>query len=379
MASNRMLKDKMKKRIKFIFILLGVATAIALMSFAVVITTELAENFSNLTAKDFEKIIYPLVDELTGAYSFVLLIPFLILFFKKFPLTKENVIHRLPIYLLITIACGLLHTSLMYVSRSILYPFFNMGTYDFGYLPFRIVMEYLKQFVVFWAVFTIYTLIKTFREKEAHRLKTAHLEEQLTKARLETLKMQLNPHFLFNTLNMISSTMYEDTQAADKMIANLSDLLRITLKSSSKGENTLAKEIDILNLYIEIMKARFKDKLVINLKIDAETIDALVPNFIFQPLVENSIKYGMENLISTKIEVSAKKSLNKLIINIKDNGPGIQKDSAAVLNSGVGLSNTFERLEKLYGGNFEFNWENLSEGGLLMTLEIPFKEKEEQN
>ena len=107
-------------------------------------------------------------------------------------------------------------------------------------------MEYLKQFISFWVVFAVFTIIKINKEKEAHRLKTAQLEEQLTRARLETLKMQLNPHFLFNTLNMISSTMYDDIQAADKMIATLSDLLRITLKSSEKGLNTLEKEIEIL-------------------------------------------------------------------------------------------------------------------------------------
>ncbi|MCX6174774.1 MAG: histidine kinase [Ignavibacteriales bacterium] len=379
MIPNKMLKVKTKKRIKFSLIMFGVATVIGLMSFAVVVTTELAENFTNLTSKDFVKISYPLVDELTGAYTFVLLLPLLLIFFKRVPLTKENWFHKFPLYLIASIIVGLTHTSMMYISRSIIYPILHWGNYDYGYIPFRIVMEYLKQFVIFWGVFTVYALIKTFQEKEAHKIKTAQLEEQLTKARLETLKMQLNPHFLFNTLNMISSTMYEDTQAADKMIANLSDLLRITLKSSSKGENILAKEIDILNLYIEIMKARFKDKLEIVLQIDEETIEALVPNFIFQPLVENSIKYGMENLTSTKIEVSAKKSLDKLIIKIRDNGPGIQKENAAVLNSGVGLSNTVERLEKLYGNNFEFNWVNLDEGGLLLTIEIPFKEEEEQN
>lgn len=374
----RMLEGKNKLKL-FIFFCI-IATAMGLFSASIRVSAELAENFQKLTPEDWNKIIYPaLIDELSGVYTFWLLVPAIISFFKRFPLNKGSIVKLISLYILCTIVIGLIHTSMMYISRSIIYPALNFGNYDYGYIPFRVVMEYLKQFIIFWTVFLVYTIIKMNREHEEQRLRTAKLEELLTKARLETLKMQLNPHFLFNTLNMISSTMYEDTQAADKMIANLSDLLRITLKSSSKGENTLAKEIDILNLYIEIMKARFKDKLVIDFKIDEETNEALVPNFIFQPLVENSIKYGMENLTSTKIEVSAKKSLNKLIINIKDNGPGIQKDSAAVLNSGVGLSNTFERLEKLYSNNFEFNWENLSEGGLLMTLEIPFKEEEEQN
>ena len=178
---------------------------------------------------------------------------------------------------------------------------------------------------------------------------------------------------------MISSTMYEDIHAADKMIATLSDLLRITLKNSEKGLSTLQKEIEILDLYIDIMNARFKDKLEVKLKIDEDSINALVPTFLFQPLVENSIKYGMENLTNTIIEISAKKKDDNLLIKIKDNGPGITKDFKSVLNSGVGLSNTVERLEKLYGSNYEFNWENQSEGGLLLTIEIPHKEEGEEN
>lgn len=368
-----------RKSVKNFLISISIATAIGLMSVAIRISAELAENYYSLTTKDFYKIVSPLVDELSAAYSFLILLPFLIYFFNKVPLTKDAFIKNFPVYLLFSIVVGLIHTGMMYTSRMILYPAFNMGAYDYGYIPFRIIMEYLKQFGLFWVVFVVHTLIKTFKEKEAHRLKTAQLEEQLTKARLETLKMQLNPHFLFNTLNMISSTMYEDTPAADKMIANLSDLLRITLKNSSRGENTLAKEIEILNLYTEIMKARFKDKLEIELKIDDETTIALVPNFIFQPLVENSIKHGMESLTSIKIEVYSQKVADKLVIKITDNGPGIQKDLAAILNGGVGLSNTVERLEKLYGNNFEFNWENLAGGGLLLTMEIPYKEEEEQS
>ncbi len=216
-------------------------------------------------------------------------------------------------------------------------------------------------------------------QKEQHRIKTAELEEQLTKARLETLKMQLNPHFLFNTLNMISSQMYEDIQAADKMIATLSDLLRITLKSSGKGLSTLQKEIEILNLYIDIMKARFKDKLDVNIRVEDDVANTLVPTFLFQPLVENSIKYGMENLTNTKIEIIAKKNKNNLVITVKDNGPGITKDSKSVLKNGIGLSNTVERLEKLYGTDYEFNWENHPEGGLLLTIEIPYKEEDQEN
>lgn len=367
------------KNVNLFFIWFLIATIVGLMGTAINVSSELADNHFNLAIKDFDKIAYPLVDELTGVYSFFLLVPFILQFFIKFPLSKDNFISRFSLYILMTIAVGLTHTSLMYISRSIIYPVLNLGNYDYGNIPFSIVMEYLKQFISFWAVYAIFSIIKINKEREAQRLRNAKLEELLTKARLETLKTQLNPHFLFNTLNMISSTMYDNLETADTMIANLSDLLRITLKSSGKGENNLKSEIEILNLYIDIMKARFKEKLQVDLLIDNGVEKSLVPNFMLQPLVENSIKYGMENLSTTIIEISAKKENDKLLIKIKDNGPGITNDSRNVLNSGVGLSNTVERLEKLYGGNYEFNWENQAEGGLLLTIEIPYKEEGEEN
>lgn len=369
-----LLEGKSKPKLFILFFIL--ATMMALMSASINISAELAERYYELKPKDWENIKYPLINELTGVYTFWLLIPAIIAFFKKFSLTKNNLVNNLPLYILATVVIGLTHTSMMYVSRSIIYPALNLGNYDYGYIPFRIVMEYLKQFISFWAVFGVYTIIKVNKERETQRLKTVQLEEQLTRARLEALKMQLNPHFLFNTLNMISSTMYDDLEAADKMIANLSDLLRISLKSSGKGENNLTTELEILNLYIDIMKARFKDKLEVKINYNDNIGDALVPNFLFQPLVENSIKYGMENLSSTIITVSATKNADKLLLQVRDNGPGIRDSANNILKRGVGLSNTIERLEKLYGNNFEFNWENLAEGGLAINISIPFKEEQ---
>lgn len=362
-----------QRKIKIFLIFFLMASVMAIMNTTIVVSSELAERYYELTSADWVKVIYPLTDEFTGAYTFCLLIPALLAFFIKFPLQKDNLGKRIPLYLLASIVFGLSHTAMMYISRSIVYPALNLGNYDYGYIPFRIVMEYIKQFMGFGTVFAIFTIFKINKEKEAHRLKTTQLEQQLTRARLETLKMQLNPHFLFNTLNMISSTMYDDLNAADKMIANLSDLLRITLKTSAKGENRLDKEIEILNLYIEIMKARFKDKLQVEIDAEQSTLKTLVPNFIFQPLVENSIKYGMENLSGTKVNINVKKEEENIVIKIEDNGPGITKNISEVFTGGVGLSNTAERLEKLYGDDYEFNWENRHEGGLLINIRIPFK------
>jgi two-component system LytT family sensor kinase len=185
--------------------------------------------------------------------------------------------------------------------------------------------------------------------------------------------MQLHPHFLFNTLNMISSTMYDDVKAADKMIANLSDLLRITLDSRGAEEHTLEKELEIVHLYIEIMKARFQDKLTVKTDIENATQEALVPGFILQPLVENSIKHCMKKLKTAEISIASRMENGKLKLIIQDNGPGISGEMNQIFKNGVGLSNTVERLEQLYGNNHHFQLQNRGEGGLQVVMELPFK------
>ena len=160
-----MVKIYSVKKLKIFFIGICIATFIGLMSTAIRITTELAENYNDLKSEDLYKIVYPLVDELSASYSFVILIPFMIYLFKKFQLTKDTLIKYFPLYMLFSIVIGLTHTGMMYSSRSILYPAFRLGDYDYGYIPFRIVMEYLKQLGIFWVVFVIYTLIKTVKEK----------------------------------------------------------------------------------------------------------------------------------------------------------------------------------------------------------------------
>jgi LytS/YehU family sensor histidine kinase len=237
-------------------------------------------------------------------------------------------------------------------------------------------MEYHKQFFVYWTIFGIFFLFRYVRKNQERKLKTAQLEEQLTKARLQALQMQLNPHFLFNTLNMISATMYENVKAADRMIASLSDLLRITLKSKDREQYTFEKELEVLTLYVDIMKARFGDRLIINMDIDNKTLNAMVPGFILQPLVENSIKHGMETLETTIINITSHKKENRLVLTIEDNGPGLPGAPDQVMTNGVGLSNTEERLEKLYGADHGFHLDNMEHGGLRVTIDIPIRTSE---
>lgn len=353
--------NKKYKTILFFFLL---ANVIALFNFLVVVSSMLAEGENPPYLKH---VIY----EWTGAYSFCLLVPLMLFLFFRFPISKKNYWYAIPIYFLSAGLIGVVHTFVMYTSRVTIFDFAGWGSYEYGYLPYRIIMETLKMLLGFWILYGVCVLMKINRERQIEKLRAVELEEELTRNQLKILQAQINPHFLFNTLNMISSTMYDDVQSADKMIANLSDLLRISLKNNPDGKISLHKEIEILNLYLEIMKERFREKLEINFDIDESAKSVLVPSFLLQPIVENSIKHGMETPGNLKIEITTTMKEEKLTITIKDNGPGIHHEPEIVFGKGVGLANTQERLEKLYDGKFEFYWQNLKENGLLVTIILP--------
>jgi len=358
--------SKSIRRLKLILLFFGIGTLIGLMNFSVALTTSLAEDGR-------EKAINYLIWELTGAYSFIILLPIMLLLFRKHPLTAKNFYYLVPIYLAAVIPIAALHTAIMFYSRQLIYSILGWGEYYYGVITYRYMMEYIKLMPGLTLAYLIYHFYTAQREREKEKLNRLELEEQLTRTRLEFLKSRLNPHFLFNTLNMVSSVMYEDPGAADKMLANLSAMLRTSLQSNGKEIHSLKEELDLLNLYLDIMKRRFNENLLVHFAIDDNTLSAGVPLFLLQPIVENSIKYGMETLSVTKVEVSALRQKNDLVIKVTDNGPGIKEDYDTVLKKGVGISNTVERLDKYYGTNYKFGWENIT-GGLVITVSIPFGE-----
>ena len=358
--------DRVFKNRKMMFLIIFLfSTLMILTSFTRYVANELAQGNPG-------KFRFFFIMETTGFYSILILAPLLLWFFNKFPIKRKNIYTRIPLHVLASMVFGVCHTMLMYSSRIMIYWIFNLGTYDYGQIGYRFLQEYSHQLFTYWLIFGIVLFIKSVQEVQEKKLQTSQLEQRLTKARLQALQAQIHPHFLFNTLNMISSIMYEDIKAADKMMANLSDLLRITLNSADCEEHTLEKELEILELYIEIMRARYNNKLVVKTEIDDNTLDALVPGFILQPLVENSIKYGMENLDITHIQITTQKENERLRLSITDNGPGIKENPNQIIKNGMGLSNTVERLEKMYGPDHRFHLRNIDKGGLQVAVEIPF-------
>ena len=199
-------------------------------------------------------------------------------------------------------------------------------------------------------------------------------DRQLAEAQLQNLRQQLNPHFLFNTLNMISSKMYEDVAQADAMIARLSDLLRMTLRTSRQPEVPLRTDLEALDLYLEIMKARFGDAIQVDLNVDAHAHEALAPSLILQPLVENAFRHGVNGqAASGRIRIRASVSDHTLTLRVSDNGPGFQDSREAILNRGFGLSNTAARLQQLYGDQHRLDLNNSDGGGAEVVIRIPYR------
>jgi two-component system, LytTR family, sensor kinase len=187
------------------------------------------------------------------------------------------------------------------------------------------------------------------------------------------LKMQLHPHFLFNTLNSISALLHQDPGLADRMIARLGDFLRLTLDNSGSQEVTLQRELEFLKCYLEIERVRFQDRLTVSYDVAPETLDAMVPNLVWQPIVENAIRHAIAPRAgSGRIEVRAQRIGSKLQLQVKDDGPGLSSKQGSNGSKGVGLANTRERLRQLYGDEQRFELGSGSDRGLVVTLEIPF-------
>ena len=202
-------------------------------------------------------------------------------------------------------------------------------------------------------------------------------EYRLVQAQLEALKAQLQPHFLFNTLNSISTLMHEDVEAADRMVVNLGGLLRATLSEVGGQEVSLRRELEVLDLYLRIQLVRFQDRLKVNVDVDPRALEACVPNLVLQPLVENAIKHGIApHSVDGRVDIGARLEGSTLVLRVRDDGPGIQEQSET--KEGVGLSNTRARLERLYGAAQSLRYGNSPEGGFEVELKIPFRRAAEE-
>jgi len=340
-------------------------TLIGLLNFNIVRTTWLTEHHTR-PAK------YPFVWEMTGAYTVFLLMPAVLAFLRRFPLSRQTLARRLPAHLGFMTLFGVVHTLLMWGSRVVIYRALDWEPYDNGDLRYRFLMEGQKQLAVYWLIVATVTVAAYVRRNRERELRAAQLEKQLSDARLSALKTQLNPHFLFNTLNMISSHVYDTPRIADAMIGHLSDFLRLTLRHGDAQEVPLETELAFLESYLEIMKARFEERLTVEMTIGAGVRAALVPHLILQPIVENSMKHCMDDPTRAgRVRIAADRDGARLRISVEDDGPGLA--GPAEPGQGIGLTNTAERLRHLYGEQQRLTIANGTPGGVRVDLELPYR------
>lgn len=235
-----------------------------------------------------------------------------------------------------------------------------------------IIRRAIFQFPIYWAIVGVvqsFAFYEQARERERH---AAVLESRLTKARLHGLQMQLNPHFLFNTLNSIASLIHENPRVADEMVTSLSEFLRMTLKTSDRSEVALRDELAYLDHYLAIEQIRFGDRLTVEKRIDPTTLDLLVPVLILQPLVENAIKHGIEKQLAPGVvRITATLLDNRLRLQVADNGRGLQNSPEEGVKEGVGLANTRARLSELSDSAATLEVRNLPEGGVVAEVYLP--------
>jgi two-component sensor histidine kinase len=245
-------------------------------------------------------------------------------------------------------------------------PFEGLGRYRF-----------VNQFLVYLAILVAgfareYFLRDQIKAREAVELqaRAATLQAQLAEARMAALRMQLNPHFLFNTLHAVSALVERNPAGVRKMIARLSELLRRTIDSRADDEVPLRDELAFLQRYIEIMEIRFQDRLRVDQTIAAGTLEALVPNFVLQPLVENALEHGAARAMGeARIEIAARRDGSRLVMTVRDNGPG----PGVTDGRGVGLANTRARLAELYGDAASLTLTSAAGGGALAEIVVPFR------
>jgi two-component system, LytTR family, sensor kinase len=337
-----------------------------------------------------EELVRPLVNYLIFGF----LTPFLWGFAIRHPIQRDNWACRSLQYAFGAVAFCVVHVIL----RGLVYPVWDprvngfayaawnphTGVFNFQWLLFKrlflydIVDDTVSIYLPILLVAHALWYYRSFKDRE---LRASQLEGQLAKAHLQALKNQLQPHFLFNTLHSISALMLTDVRAADRMMSRLSDLLRISLESEGIQIIPLTQELEFVNGYLEIEKVRFEDRLNVVFDVAPDTLDALVPHLLLQPLVENAVRHGISRRSSNgEIRIAASHNDGSLCLKVRDNGPGIEKSisSQTQTKTGLGLRATKERLQTLYANEQSMEIRSAPESGVEVEVRIPFRTEPRQ-
>ncbi len=321
-------------------------------------------------------ILEPFIEEMTSSFGVAALVPLIVWMAFRFPLDRSGRLARVPFQLFGLVVFSAAHTLWNWGTRVALFPLAGLEAYDYGAMPVRFFMEFPSDLIIYALVLTLAYLIEGYRRAQAQRVAFSRLETRLARSQLENLRTRLHPHFLFNALHTVSSVMYESPAAADTMLRKLSELLRRTMdgEAAARQEVALSEELAALELYLDIMRARFGERLRVDLDVAPETRSARVPALMLQPLVENALRHGEPAPPQVaRITVKAEREGERLRLTVVDNGPGFLDPEAARSGNSVGLPNTVARLEQLYGEEASLILDNGLDGGARVRVELPFR------
>ncbi|MDQ3714037.1 MAG: histidine kinase [Acidobacteriota bacterium] len=303
-----------------------------------------------------------------AVYLAAITTPFVIWLGYLFPVRQPHLWRNLFFHLLFSIVLGaVLHVA--YILVLIVFNLTSVESLSAGLLNFATLFAFIYSSLIRYpAVIGIQQAYFYFRESQERAFR-------LQQAELEMLKMQLHPHFFFNTLNAISALMYRSPKEADRMIVRLGDMFRVVLRKDKTQEVVLKEELEFLESFLQIHQILMGKRLKTEWRIAPETLDALVPNLILQPLAENAIQHGLAPLeAGGQITIRAARHDGNLLLQVSDNGMGFDP-AVKGLNGGIGLSNTRARLENLYGEGQKFSIDESLAGGVSVKIEIPFRER----
>jgi len=319
-------------------------------------------------------------------YLWALYAPLVIWLSKHYPIERGHVIARSAVHFGIAVVMSFVHTGTRIALQPALRELPPSDPHShWDILSSLATLELPVHLFIYWAILGGTLLLQYYRRMREQQLAATRLSAQLADARMQALRMQLNPHFLFNALNSIAMLVRNaERDAAVNTLEVLSDLLRYVLDDSTHQEVSLRCELEFIEGYLAMEKIRFQNRLEVKTEVEPDALDALVPNLVLQPIIENAIKHGVEKRTSpTTVTVRASTDGQALRLRISDDGPGFCGTAGARSSLGVGISNTRRRLAQAYGDGASLEIEDASPSGAIVTItlplhSVPLAEREEQ-
>lgn len=310
-------------------------------------------------------------------YVWAVLTPVVVWLGRRIPIERARVAKGAALHVCLSLAVASAHVALAVAVHYIL-EYESWSNMPFSHVVVGQFYTFHQELLIYWAIVGAswaFEYYNRFRERD---LRAQALEAQLASAQLEALRVQLQPHFLFNTLHGIAGLVRDNNNsAAVDMITGLSELLRQALENSGKQEVPLAEELEFTERYLAIQQMRFSDRLTVDVDVASDVLSAVVPNLILQPLVENAVRHGVARKAAAgRIAIRAHRSGDRLCLQVLDDGPGYSPNgngSSGVRSTGIGLRNTRDRLDRLYGRESTFDVRTRAEGGTEAVVTLPWR------